>query len=224
MGEAIGGVLLLAIGVAISPLPIIGVVLMLVTPRGRINGPAFVIGSMLALGIVGAIVLLAAADPTSDSDDPATWASLLKLLFGALLVLLAAKQWRGRPHDGEQAVAPKWMGAVDGFSTPKAFGAGVVLSGANPKNLLLCIAAAVTIAQTGISGGEQAIAYTAFALIGTIGVALPVVIAFTLGEQADPILARLKEWMGQNSGVIMAVLLLLIGAKLIGDAISGLSM
>ena len=177
MGEAIGGVLLLAVGVAISPLPIIGVVLMLVTPRGRTNGPAFVIGSMVALGIVGAIVLLAASDPTSDSDGPATWASLLKILFGALLVLLAAKQWRGRPHDGEQAVAPKWMGAVDDFSTPKAFGAGVVLSGANPKNLLLSIAAAVTIAQTGISGGEQAIAYTVFALIGTIGVALPVVIA-----------------------------------------------
>ena len=44
MGEAIGQVLPTAIGVAISPLPIVAVVLMLVTPAGRVNGPAFVLG------------------------------------------------------------------------------------------------------------------------------------------------------------------------------------
>jgi hypothetical protein len=37
------------------------------------------------------------------------------------------------------------------------------------------------------------------------------------------LLARVKDWMAQNSAVIMAVILLLIGAKLIGDAISALA-
>ena len=77
------------------------------------------------------------------------------------------------PHPlgvGAEAPTPKWMGAIDGFSAPKALGAGVVLSGANPKNLLLAVAAAVVIAQTGISGTEQAISYAVFALVGTIGV------------------------------------------------------
>ena len=57
MGEAIGQMLPAAVGVAISPLPIVAVVLMLVTPRGRVNGPAFVLGWMLGLAVVGAIVL-----------------------------------------------------------------------------------------------------------------------------------------------------------------------
>ncbi len=83
---------------------------------------------------------------------------MLELVLGVALVLLALKQWRGRPHDGEQAPTPKWMGAIDGFTAPKALGAGIVLSGANPKNLLLSVAAAAAIAQTGISGGEQAVA------------------------------------------------------------------
>ena len=39
-GEAIGQSLPLAIGVALSPIPIIAVVLMLTTPRARANGPA----------------------------------------------------------------------------------------------------------------------------------------------------------------------------------------
>ena len=223
MGQAIGQILSLAIGVAISPIPIIGVVLMLVTPRARANGPAFVVGWLLGLSIVGAIVLLVSPSGTSDGGSPATWVSTLKLVLGALLVLMAAKQWRGRPHGDEEAATPKWMGAIDGFTAPKALGAGVVLSGANPKNLLLAIAAAAAIVQTDIPGGEQAISYAVFALIGTVGVAVPVVIYFALGDRAGPILQRLKSWLAQNNGVIMAVLLLIIGAKLIGDAITGFS-
>ena len=50
MGEAIGQSLPLAIGVALSPIPIIAVVLMLTTPRARANGPAFVLGWLVGLG------------------------------------------------------------------------------------------------------------------------------------------------------------------------------
>jgi hypothetical protein len=98
-----------------------------------------------------------------------------------------------------------------------------VLAGANPKNLLLAVAAAAAIAQTGIGGGEQALAYAVFAVIGTIGVAAPVVIYFGLGDRSGPVLDRLKNWMAQNNAAIMAVVCLVLGAKIIGDAISGLA-
>ncbi len=49
MGEAIGQVLPLAIGVALSPVPIIAVVLMLGTPKAASNGPAFVLGWIVGL-------------------------------------------------------------------------------------------------------------------------------------------------------------------------------
>jgi threonine/homoserine/homoserine lactone efflux protein len=224
MGEAIGQTLALAVGVALSPVPIIAVILMLVTPRARVNGPAFVVGWLVGLALVGTVVL-AVAGPTdaSDEGEPASWVSILKLLLGALLVLVALRQWRGRPHEGQEAPTPKWMGAVDDFTPPKALGAGAVLAGANPKNLLLAVAAAAAIAQTGISGGEQAVAYAAFALIGTVGVGVPVAIYFAMGDRAGPILDRLKAWMGRHNAVIMAVLCLVIGAKLVGDAIAGLS-
>ena len=222
MGSAIGQTLSLAVGVALSPLPIIAVILMLVTPRARTNGPAFILGWLVGLAIVGTIVLLVAG-PTDASDDgeAATWADVLKLVLGALLVLVALRQWRGRPHGDEEPPAPKWMGAIDDFTPPKAAGAGAVLAGANPKNLLLAVGAATLIAQTGIPGGEQAVAYAVFALIGTIGVGAPVVIYFALGDRAGPILERLKQWMAHNNSVIMAVICLVIGAKLIGDAIAG---
>jgi threonine/homoserine/homoserine lactone efflux protein len=115
------------------------------------------------------------------------------------------------------------MGAVDSFTPPKTAGAGVVLSAANPKNLVLAIGAAAAIAETEISVGEEVVAYALFVLIGTVGVAAPVFIFFALGERARPLLDGLHTWMGRNNAVIMAVLFLVIGAKLVGDAISGLS-
>ncbi len=60
-------------------------------------------------------------------------------------------------------------------------------------------------------------------MIGTLGAATPVVIYFALGERSAEPLVRLNYWMGCNNAVIMSVLCLVIAAKLIGDAISGLT-
>ena len=90
-------------------------------------------------------------------------------LYGLLLLLIALKQWRGRPAEGEDAALPKWMQAIDTFRPTKAAGLAVLLSGVNPKNLLLAVGAAAAIAQTGASSGDQAIALAVFVLIGTLG-------------------------------------------------------
>ena len=49
VGQVIGDILPLAIAVDISVLAIIAVILMLITPRARSNGPAFVAGWVLGL-------------------------------------------------------------------------------------------------------------------------------------------------------------------------------
>lgn len=223
MGEAVGDLLPAAVGAAISPFPIIAIVLMLVSPRGRVKGPAFLVGWLVGVGLGGAILLaLAGSASANDDGQPADWVSWLKLALGVLLLLLALKQWRGRPHGDEEPVTPKWMGDLDSFTPPKAAGAGVALSVLNPKNLLLMVAGAAAIAQTGIPADEQAIAWIVFTLIASLGVATPIVIFFAVPDRSAELLGRLKTWMADNNAVIMAVILVVISAKLIGDAISGL--
>jgi threonine/homoserine/homoserine lactone efflux protein len=223
-GEAIGQVLSFAVGVAISPIPIIAVVLMLATPRGRTNGPAFIGGWLVGLSVVGTLVLLGSsgADATTDSA-PATWTEWLKIGLGVLLLLVAVKQWRGRPAQGTESELPKWMATIDGFTAGKAAGMGALLAGVNPKNLLLTVGAAAAIAQTGASSGSQAAALAVFVIIGTLGPGIPVAIFFTMGEKGTVLLGRLKTWMGIHNAAIMTVLCTVIAAKLLGDGISGLS-
>ena len=223
MGEAIGQILPMAVGIAISPIPIIAVILMLVTAKARVNGPAFVLGWLIGLAILGILVIGVAAGVGTSSGTPANWILWLQLVLGGLLLLVALRQFRSRPKAGETAPMPRWMGAIDAFTPGKALGAGILLSSLNPKNLLLGVAGAATIAQASIPTGQQAIAYIVFALIASIGVAAPVVIFFALGDRAPALLERMKTWMGQNNAVIMAILCLIIGVKLIGQAFGGLT-
>jgi hypothetical protein len=224
MGQAIGGSLPLAVGIALSPVPIIAVVLMLTSRRAKVNGPAFVLGWLIGLGVVGAIVLsLAGSGGASKSGAPAAWVSWVKIVLGVLLLLVAVRQFRGRPHGDEEPQMPKWMATIDETTPVAAVGLAAVLSGANPKNLLLAVAGAAAIAGTGISGSQQALAYLVFALIGTLGVGIPVGIYFAMGARSEKLLAGLKDWMSAHNAVIMTVLCLIIAAKLIGDGISGLA-
>lgn len=220
MNEAVGDLLPFAVGTALSPFPIIAVVLILATPRARINGLAFMLGWIFGLAALGGLVLVAAGGAdASDDGEPATWVSVVKLVLGALLLVFAVRSWRVR--DVEKP-PPKWMQAMDTLTPVKAAGMAVVLSTANPKNLVLTIGAATAIAQTGIAAGEQAAALAVFVVIGTLGTGAPLALYLVLGERSKPLLDRLRSWMAANNTVIMAVLFLVIGAKLVGDGIGGL--
>ena len=223
MREAIGQVLSLGVGVALSPVPIIAVVLMLATPRARSNGPAFVLGWVLGLGLLGTIVLLVSSGADANAaDGPATWVSVLELLLGLLLVAVAVKQWRDRPRGDAEPKLPTWMRKIDRFTPGRALGVAVAFAAVNPKNTLLAIGAATAIAGTGASTGAQAVALAVFVVIATLGVGTPVAIYFALGERSRELLDDLKTWMGRHNNAIMAVLCLVIGAKLLGDGIASL--
>jgi threonine/homoserine/homoserine lactone efflux protein len=223
MGQAIGQSLPFAIGISLSPIPIVGVVLMLATPRARVNGLAFLVGWIFGLALVGTIVLLISSGASASEDGaPADWVNWLKVVLGVGLLMVALKQWRGRPKAGETAQMPDWMRSVDDFGPGRAAAMAVLLSAVNPKNLVLVLGAAAAIAGAGLDAGKDAVALAIFIVIATLGPGIPVVLYLLLGERSRQLLDELRAWMAQNNAVIMAVICLLIAAKLIGDGISGL--
>ena len=148
--------------------------------------------------------------------------SVLQLVLGLLLVALAVKLWRGRPRGDAEPPLPKWMRTIDQFTPVRALAIGAAFAAVNPKNTLLTIGAAAAIAATGASTGAQAVALAVFILVATLGVGAPVALYFALGERSRAVLDDLKVWMARNNTAIMAVLCLVIGAKLLGDGIASL--
>lgn len=169
------------------------------------------------------MILIAGGANASSDGAPADWVSWLKIALAALLLGVASKQWRSRPARATEPELPSWMRNVDHLTPSRSAALGFALSAANPKNLVLIIGAAAAIAQTGIAAGDEIVCLVVFALVATLGPALPVLIYFTMRERATQMLASLQAWMAAHSAAIMAVLCLLIAAKLLGDGISGLS-
>nr|WP_281376423.1 GAP family protein [Actinomycetospora corticicola] len=210
----------MAIGVALSPVPMIAVVLVLTSRQARSNSLAFVIGWLTGLAVVGTIVLTVAGEADASVDgSPAAWVSWAKIVLGAGLLLIAVRRFRGRPRNGDEAALPRWMATVDTMKPVAVFG----LAAASPKNLLLATSAGAEIAQSGIPTAQQAVAYAVFALIASIGVGTPLAIYYAMGRRSQVLLASLKSWLGHHNAVIVSVLCLVLATKLIGEAIGALT-
>ena len=222
MGAVIGDLLPLAVGIAISPIPIIAVILMLLSRRATATSTGFLLGWVVGIVLVTVVVLaLVGQAGNTAGGEPSTLSSVLKLVLGAGLILLAVRQWQGRPKEGETAAMPKWMGAIESFSFGRALLLGFGLSAINPKNLLLCLAAGTTIGAAHLPTGQVVVATVVFTLLAASTVLVPVLGYLAARDRMAAPLDRLRAWLTQNTAAVMAVLLVVIGTVLLGKGIAG---
>lgn len=224
MGDALGHLLTPAVGIAISPIPLIAMVLMLSTPRGRGNGAVFTASWVASLAaLVTALVLLGSGADASGRDGPATWTLWLKLAFGLAFLLLAARQWRGRPRAGEEPATPRWMRAIDAFTPAKAAGLAAALAVANPKNLALAVSGAVSIAGADATAAGRAVAVVTMVLLASLCTLAPLAVHLLGGDRSARVLDGWKDWMSAHATAVMTTLLTVLGVTHVGDAVSGLT-
>lgn len=222
MITVLGATLPIAVGIALSPFPIVAVILMLFTKKARTNSLAFGAGWILGLGVVGFIVLaLVNGGRVALGESTESMVSgIVKLLLGLLLFVAGIKQWKNRPQEGEEPEMPKWMEAIDDFTVGKSLAMAFILSGINPKNLALNLSAAVTIADSGLASGEQALTMVIFILIASITIFVPVIYYLIAGAKAEKLLNTWKAWLIANDATVMAVLFVVFGFKLLGDGLA----
>lgn len=220
MAESVAAVLSYAVGVAISPLPIVAVILMLFSARARVNAPAFLAGWVVALGAVSGVAYALAdgADAATDTTagDTVAWG---QVVVGVLLLVLAGRQWRRRPQPGVEPEMPRWMAGIDAFSPLKSFALALLLAGVNPKNLLLSAGAGSALALAAPATSEAVVAWVVFIVLGSITIAGPVVAYLVGGAHARSVLDALKGWLAVHNAAVMTVLLLVLGVKLIADGL-----
>ena len=218
MGDAIGATLGYAVGIAVSPIPIAAVILMLFSGRARVNSVSFMIAWLLGISLVTSVVVLIPGLEADDSE-PSNTTGWIKLALAALLLAVGVRQWRTRPGPDEEPTVPGWMAKIDELKPGAAFGLGFLLSALNPKNLLLAVAAGASMGALPLSTGETVGAVAVFTLIAAITVTVPVIGYLIAGKRLDPTLDHAKAWLIGNNTAVMAVLLIVFGTSLLGDAI-----
>lgn len=206
-------VLPLALGVVVSPIAIAVVIALLMTRHARITAAGFVVG--WAVGLFGMVVTYAwLADALGfDGTSSRPVLAVVELSAAGLLALLAVVQFFGG-----RGLASRSLRGLDGFRMPHAAALGVAGSVLGPKAILLTGIAGATIA----TGGRAHVwtAGAAFAVVGSIGVALPVVFSLVAPSRVSDGLVRARTWITVHDRAASAVSLIIVALVLVLDAVA----
>lgn len=210
-----------AAGVALSPFPIVAVVVVLSAPRGRRNGLAFLVGWLAGLTTLTVVVAAVAGAVVAEGEGSRglAWA---RVVVGVALLALAAKKWRSRPAPGDEPAVPRWIASLDELSVRKAVGFGLALAGANPKNVALTVAAVTAVSDLGSTDRGRVLVVATYVTLASVTVAGAVLGHLLAGERAAAPLDAAKAFMLQHSTVILVAVLVLLGVMIGGEGLSEL--
>jgi threonine/homoserine/homoserine lactone efflux protein len=223
MGAVIGGILPEAVGIAISPIPVIAAILMLLSRRARSTSVGFLVGWLVGVFVATLVFAIAAAAvSTTAPSSGRPVLGVVQVLLGLLLLFLAFRQWRKRPRDGEEAALPAWLTAIDRLSFGTALGLGILLSAVNPKNLVLAASAGAMVGATDLSVGATVGAIGIFTLVASLTILVPVIGYLVAAKRLERPLRSLHDWLVRENAAIMAILFLVLGAVVLGKGLTAL--
>jgi Sap, sulfolipid-1-addressing protein len=220
MGPAVRTLLPLAAAVAISPVPIVAVILMLLAPRAHGSSAGLLIGwtAGIVLATGASLLVVEAGDAEDSASAVAAW---LQLALGVALVAAGIRH-QFRHRDGEVARERAWAAAIGKVTPVRATVLGLLLCAANPKILTLCVAAGVAIAGAELAAGQDVLAIAVFTAIGASTIAIPVIAYALSAERMSGPLNRSNAWLQRMSGTGLAVVFVAVGALLIAGGVLGL--
>jgi threonine/homoserine/homoserine lactone efflux protein len=208
----------LALVIALSPLSIIPAVLVLHTPRPRPTGLAFLLGWLVALAVLTAI-FVEVSGLVGGLDKPPPWASWLRIVVGAALIVFGTYRWLTRKR---AAHVPKWMSSLTTITPSRAAVTAVILVVVNPKVLFICAAAGLAIGTEGLGRAGAYLAVVYFVAVASSTVALPVLAYAVSGDRLHEPLTRLKDWMERQHAALVAAILIVIGILVLYKGVPGL--
>src|SRR4051812_14489744 len=216
MAGALSDVIPLALVVALSPLPILVLLLMLLSAHELANARAFLLGWTTSLAAVTTAAVLAGV--SLHASDPPLLVRVGEGVTGAALLVVAVLAWRGRRRPALRG--SRWLAAVDGITAPRACGLAVALVLLNVKVAAIPLAAGTVISDAALPAGQTAMAVAVYTALASATIAVPVAVAVVAGPRAEPRLRRWHDWFERNGTAIVAVWAAVAGVLFVVTALA----
>lgn len=210
----------LALVIGLSPISILPALLLAASARPGTNSAALLGGwlATLAALLLGALLVTdTVPHPDVDQEPGIGW---VQFVTGLIFVGFGVVKWI-RARGTSDRRPPRWMSQLETYTPGKSARLGVILAGANPKNIALSLAAGAEIALFADGGGASVGAALLFIVIGSVGVLAPSVVRIGLGGRSDAVLASMRGWFERNSTTMSIVVLIGLGALLVVKAVAG---
>jgi hypothetical protein len=211
----------LAVGVALSSVPITATILILLSPNRNVAALPFLIGWVT--GVAGLIILctlFASVLPKPPRRGPDTVTVVLLIIIGLALIVLGVVNLR-RGAAPEKPGPSRWLARVESFGPLVSFAVAVALN-FRPKGLLLGVAAGLALHAASVKPGEAGVLITIYTLIGTSTVVIPIAASFIAPRQMEPKLIAARDWFGHNGRLLTSLMMFMIGVVILGGGIASL--
>ncbi|MFK4804379.1 GAP family protein [Microbacterium sp. ZW CA_36] len=221
--STIGHLLIIATAVAISSVPIVTTILILLSPNRSRAAVPFLIGWVVGIVLTVSIAaLFASVLPTSRTDrQPDTAVAIVEIVLGVAAMLLGVLSWFRRRRSGVAATTPKWMRAEAKMGAWSALGLGFILN-LRPKGVVLALAAGLTLYADAGSVRVAIIPVIIYTVVAASTVAFPIIVTAASPTRMQPRLVAAHLWMETNGGLLTSAILVVIGLLIVGMGISRL--
>lgn len=209
----------LGLVIALSPITVIPAVLVLHAPRPRPAGLAFLGGWVLGLVALTAVFVGASDLVGGLHQAPPRWASWLRVVLGSALIVFGIYNWLTRHRHTK---SPAWLRSFTTITPRRAGITGLVLTVVRVEVVIMCLAAGLAIGTNQLGVVDGLICAAFFVAVSASTVAIPVLAYVEVGHRLDDALERLKVWMEENHGAMMAVILVVIGLVVVYNGIHAL--
>jgi threonine/homoserine/homoserine lactone efflux protein len=213
MGELLAQLIPTAIVGALSPLPVLVAIALLMSERGLAKAAAFTAALTGTFLVMGLVVLAVADTDGADSDGGRAVAGAVIAVVGGFLVVMALKQLLGAPDP--DATPPRFMERLDQMPPGRAAVLGLVTALVNVKQLGIFVAGVSQIVTAGVTGTQAWIALLVFVLLLQAGVIVPIVGVAVAREPATRWLRSFQGWLTRHKRTISIVLGLVVGAAFV---------
>ncbi len=217
----IGQVLPLALALALSSVPIAScLALLLRNPRGSAS-VLFALGYTAGMATLVAMLGSALPVPLGGGSDRGIH-GLVEIALGTAVVVLGIVTARRPAGSGRLGAGlHRLTGALRALAPGFALLLGIALD-LRPKSILVAGAIGVVLAGAQPTGAEVAVVTTIATAIGASTVVVPVVVGVLRRGRARSWLEEFDHWISANGRTVTVVVLLVIGAVVIGNGLGTL--
>jgi hypothetical protein len=224
IGEIVAGphvieILLAAVGIAMNPPAVIAAILLVTASRRK--AIAFACGWVVGLLIVGCVVMIV-GDVVDQPFGASVPIFVAKAVVGISLLGMAASKWLSHRRSSGDKELPRWMSWLYDLSAPSAFLAAAAFAALNPKTIAFNAAGVFAILAASFRTETEWTALVVFVVLSSLSVTAPVIIAVLFPRRSSGVLALAESWLGDNSSVVAATVLLVLGLMVLYSGAEGL--
>ena len=221
MLSALGELLPIAVAVAVSSVPIMATILILLSPKRNQSAIPFLIGWVVGMAAVVVVAAVGAnALPIRPLRAQQKAIGIGQIIVGTALLVVAVMAWR-RAARAPADKGSRWLDRVDRMGPVPALGFALALN-LRPKGLLLGAAAGLSIAGASLRATDAAIVVAIYVGLASSTVIVPIVVTLVAPARMQPRLVLARDWLSHNSAHITVVVLVMVGFVILGAGLSRL--